>query len=113
MFSSINDTATNLSLIFKEHKKQTTDELAHRHASLTSTQLSHASYISKINCKLEAFNTRISEKKGKESIGLVKIHESVTVLTQQLIIVMLSQHKKQIVFELSKVGTAITSSESH
>ena len=68
MFSSINDTATNLSLSLKEHKKQTTDELAHRHASLTSTQLSRASYISKINSKLEAFNTRISEKREKNRL---------------------------------------------
>ena len=57
MFSSIDYTATNLSLSFKKHKKQTADKLAHLHASFTSTRLSLASHISKINSKLEALNT--------------------------------------------------------
>ena len=111
MFSSIDSTATNLSLSFKEHKKHTTDELTHLHASDTSTQLSLASHISKINSKLEVLNTHISEKEGKESVELVKMHESVTALAQQLSVI-LFQHKEQIVFEHSMVETAITSSKS-
>ena len=89
MFSSIDYTVTNLN-----HKIHTADELAHLHASLTSTQLSLASHISKINSKLEAFNTRISEKEGKQSVELVKMHESVTAHAQQLSL-MISQHKKK------------------
>ena len=102
---------TNLSLSFKEHKIQTADELAHLQASHTSTQLSLASHISKINSKLETLNTSITEKDGKESVELVKMHNSVTALVQ-LLSVMPSQHKEQIVFKLSMVGTAITSSKS-
>ena len=56
-------------------------------------------------------NTRISEKEGKESVELVKMHESVTALAQQLSVI-LSQHKEQIVFQLSMIETAITSSMS-
>ena len=95
----------------QQPKIQTADELAHLHASHTSTQLSLASHISKINSKLEALTTHISEKEGKESVEQVKMHESVTALAQQLSL-MLSQHKEQIVSELSMVETAITSSES-
>ena len=111
MFSSIDSTATNLSLNFKEHKKHTTDELTHLHASDTSTPLSVASHISKINSKLEVLNTHISEKEGKELVELVKMHKSVTALAQQLSVI-LFQHKEQIVFEYSMVETAITSSKS-
>ena len=109
--SSSSPLLTNLSLSFKEYKIQTKDELAHLHACHTSTQLSLASHISKINSKLETLNTSISEKEGKESVELVKMHNSVTVLVQ-LLSVMPSQHKEQIVFKLSVVGTAITSSKS-
>ena len=111
MFSSINETATNLSLSFEEHKKQTADDLGHLHTSLTSTQLYLTSHISKINNKLEALTTCTSEKEENDSVELVKIHESVTTHAQQLS-EMLSQHKEQIVYEFFKVGTAIASSQS-
>ena len=86
--SSSSPLLTNLSLSLKEHKIQTADELVHLHASHISTQLSLTSHISKINSKLEALNTHISEKEGKQSVELVKMHESVTALAQQLSIML-------------------------
>ena len=58
-FDTLNDSVSNLSVCFQEHKEQTPAELAHLH-SLNVTQYSLANQTGQFNSKLDGLSSKLN-----------------------------------------------------
>ena len=79
---NLNDSVSNLSVCFQEHKEQTTAELAHLQTSLDTTQsplanqTGHLSKLDNLYCKLDTLNISLSQHQLQTTAELTHLKTS-------------------------------------
>ena len=101
---TLNDSVSNLSVCFQEHKEQTTAELAHLQTSLNSTQSSLVHQTGQLNYKLDTLNTGLSQHQQQTTAELTHLQTSINTS--------FSQHQQQTTAEVALLKTSLNTSLS-
>ena len=79
--SSLNDSVSNLSMHFQEHKQQTAPELAQLQTSLNTTQSSLTTHTQQVNAKLNTLTASLSQHQQQTAADAQQLNSTLNKLT--------------------------------